>query len=175
VVGLEAETLLGSVEHGARGADFGLPNGAARLDIDDDRVLSIDQVVGGIGEERVALVGVRRANDSLDHLPALLTPLRRRIGRRDELGPDLTGHTERGIIQGRQILTHGMPGILAEIVDVVAIAWNRTLLVGIGGDQAGIDSKSFAAHQALTQAPFHHRLEQVPQHIALPEPAMPVA
>jgi hypothetical protein len=161
VAGLQAETLLGSVNHGARGTDFGLPNGAAGLDIEDDRVLGIDQIIGGVGEERVALVSTG--------------PLRRRIGWRDELGLDRAGCTESGGVQGCQILTHGMPGILAEIVDVVAIAWNRTLLVGIGSDQAGIDSKPFATHQALTQAPVHHRLEQVPQDIALTEAAMPVA
>src|SRR6185437_833725 len=63
---LEAEALGGPVEHGARGAHLRLPNGPARLDIEDDRMVGVDQIVGGIGEEGLALVG-----------PG---PLRRRIG-----------------------------------------------------------------------------------------------
>lgn len=48
---LQPDALRGTVEHRARGADLGLADGAARLDIEDDRVLGIDQLVGGIGEE----------------------------------------------------------------------------------------------------------------------------
>jgi hypothetical protein len=83
------------------------PDGAAGLDVEDDRVLGIDQVVGGVGEEGMALVGLRRANDSLDHLLTLLTPLRRRIGGQDELGHHLAGRAEGLIVEGGQILAYG--------------------------------------------------------------------
>ena len=53
---VETEALHRSLHHGSRGADLGLADGAGRLDIDDDRVVGIDQVVRGIGEEGVALV-----------------------------------------------------------------------------------------------------------------------
>ena len=52
---------------------------------------------------------------------------------------------------------------------------HRALLVGVGGDQTGIDRKAFTAHQTFAQASLHDGLEQVPEDIALPEPAMPVA
>lgn len=77
---LQPEALGSPVDHGTRCADLGLANGAARLDIEDDRVLGVDQVVGGIGEEGVALV---RSG-----------PLRRRIGLRDELRRNRAGGAE---------------------------------------------------------------------------------
>ena len=55
------------------------------------------------------------------------------------------------------------------------IAGNRPLLVGVGRDRARIHREAFAANKTLAQAPLHHRLEQMPQDIALPEPAMTVA
>jgi hypothetical protein len=57
---------LRAVDHGARGTDLGLSDGAAHFDIDDDCVIEINQVVGGIGEEGVTLQGA--------------SPLRCRIG-----------------------------------------------------------------------------------------------
>lgn len=39
---------------------------------------------------------------------------------------------------------------------------HRALLVGVGGDQAGVDRKAFTAHQTFAQASLDHSLEQVP-------------
>jgi hypothetical protein len=47
----EAIEGLRSVDHGTGSTNLGLTNGTAGLDIEDDRVRSIDQIVGGIGEE----------------------------------------------------------------------------------------------------------------------------
>ena len=74
-----------------------------------------------------------------------------------------------------QILTNGSSGIGVEATDPPLIAGNRPLLVGVGHDQARIHREAFATDKTLAQAPQHHRLEQMPQDIALPEPAMTVA
>ena len=56
-LGPQAEAILGALDHGAGGAHLGLADRAAGLDVDDDGVVQIDQVVCGVGEEGVALVG----------------------------------------------------------------------------------------------------------------------
>ena len=53
--GIEAEAILGPVDHGACRADLRLPDRAARLDIDNDGMVEVDQVVGGVGEKGMAL------------------------------------------------------------------------------------------------------------------------
>lgn len=60
-----------------------LPNRRSRLNIDDDRVLDVDQVVRGVGEEGLATVSPR--------------PARRQVGRRHELGGDF-GRCPEGCI-----------------------------------------------------------------------------
>ena len=48
---VQVETLPGSRQHVAHGADFGLPDRCGGLHVDDGRIVQIDQVVGAIGEE----------------------------------------------------------------------------------------------------------------------------
>src|SRR5882757_9010525 len=48
---LETEALLCSLDHGLCRADFGLPNGAGGLDVNDDAELHVDEIVVGISEE----------------------------------------------------------------------------------------------------------------------------
>jgi hypothetical protein len=115
----------------------------ARLDIDDDRVVCVDQVVGGIGEEGVALVG---------------TGPRGRVGRRDELRCDRARCAERRIIERSQILLHSPSGVC---IGMPLFPRRRALLVGVGSDQAGVDRKALAADQPLVQATLQHCLEQV--------------
>jgi len=67
-----------------------------------------------------------------------------------------------------KVLADCLPGVGTEFIDLPRLAGNRALLVGVG-------SEAFTADQALAQASPHHRLEQVPQDIALPEAAVPVA
>jgi len=156
----EAEALLRPVEHGAGRADFGLPDGTAGLDIDDDGVVEIDQIVGGIGEEGVTLQG-----------PG---PLRRRIGARDELRLDLAGRAPGGFVERVEILADRAP-CAGEIVPVDRLgSFRGALLVRIGLDQAGIDREAFPTHEPLRDAAPDRRLEQLPQQVAPAGAAMPV-
>jgi len=47
-LGPEAEAVLRPLDHGARGTHLRLPDGAARLGIDNDGMIEVDQIVGGI-------------------------------------------------------------------------------------------------------------------------------
>ena len=111
------------------------------------------------GEEGVPLVG-----------PG---PLRRRIGWRDELWRNRAGRAEGGIVERRQVLANRPAGV--GIVGSPFTARHGTLLVGVGGDQAGVDGEAFASYEAFGKAALDHRLEQVPQDVALPKATMPVA
>ena len=124
-------------------------------------MVGIDQIVGGVGEEGVTLV--------------CSGPLRCRIGARDELRRDLTGRAESGVIQSCEILADRSTSPGTKIVSAPFVTRNGALFVGIGSDEARVHRKPVAAHQALAQAAFHHGLEEVPQDVALPEPAMAVA
>jgi hypothetical protein len=81
---LQAEAILRPFEHGASGADFGLTNGARGFDIDNHPVVGIDQIIGGISKEGMALVRPR--------------PLGRRVGPRDELRRHRRRRAESGIV-----------------------------------------------------------------------------
>ena len=84
---VEVEALHRPFHHSFGSQHFGLSDRRGGLDIDDDRVLDIDQVIGRIAEEG---------------LPAVRSgPARRWIGRRDELGPDLGGSPEGRVIENR--------------------------------------------------------------------------
>jgi len=48
------------------------------------------------------------------------------------------------------------------------------LLVGIGGNEAGINGKTLTTDQALIHASAHDGLKDMPQDVALPEPAIAV-
>src|SRR5271163_2852838 len=47
----QAEALLRTVDHPLLRCHLGLANRGGRLNIDDDRVLQVDQVIGAVGEE----------------------------------------------------------------------------------------------------------------------------
>jgi hypothetical protein len=88
------------------------------FDIDNDRVVGIDQVVGRIGKERWPAVRCG--------------PPRRRIGRCDELGRHLGCGAERGIIEDGEIFVDGAAS---------RVRWqtrgtlNAGAIAGIGLDQ----------------------------------------
>src|ERR1700737_3280515 len=84
---LEAEVLFGPFDHGLRSADLGLPNRAGGLDVNDNAELHVDEIVVGVREECRPLVGTG--------------PLRRGIGRRDELRDNVAGGPPCPISQGR--------------------------------------------------------------------------
>ena len=154
---VEIEAFARALDHPLGRRHLGLADRRRRLDIDDDRVVDIDQVVGRIGKERRAPVG--------------RGPARGRIGRRDELRRHLARRAERRIIEDGQILLDRTAGGIRRqtrsTLDAVAIA-------GVGLDQAGIDGKAFATDQALVDAALQHGLEQLAQQVAVAEAAMPV-
>src|SRR5256885_124690 len=51
---------------------------------------------------------------------------------------------------------------------------DRPLLVGVGRDQAGVHRKSFAADQSFLDTAAHHRLEDMPERIAVAKPTVTV-
>src|SRR6202142_1005339 len=115
---LETEALLCSLNHGPRCADLGLPNGAGRLDINDDAELHVDEIVVGVREECRPLV-----------CPG---PLGRRVGRRNELRHNVAGGTPCRIIEGRQILLHSAAGPLRIAIPAPVLTCDRALLIGVG-------------------------------------------
>ena len=66
---------------------------------------------------------------------------------------------ECGIIERRQILARGTAGVRADVGGLPLAAWKRTVLVGVGRDEARIDSKAVAANQTLSEAALHDRLK----------------
>ena len=107
----------------------------------------------GVGEEGASLVGAR--------------PLGRRIGSRDEFRRHRRGCSKRCVIErGKALLRgagHGFPNLLG----LPFAAWNRSLLVGVGRNQAGVNRKPVGADQALCDAPLHHALEQPTQSVSM--------
>ena len=66
------------------------------------------------------------------------------------------------------------PAFVPDLLGFQSSLANRALLVGVGGDQAGIDREAIGANQALRHAASNDGLEQMPQEIALAKAAMPV-
>src|SRR4029079_2022870 len=77
---VEIEAFLRAFDHAPCGKNFGLSDRCRRFDIDDDRILDVEQIVGRIGKEGLPAMGSG--------------PACRRISRRDELGNDLGGGAE---------------------------------------------------------------------------------
>jgi hypothetical protein len=154
--GLQSQPLLGPVDHRLGGADLRLANGARRLDVDNHSKLHIDEIVIGVGEKR------RSA-----HRPR---PLGGRIRRRNELRRDLARRTKGRVIEGRQILLHRAACVFGSTLLVPLRSRNRTLLVGIRRDQAGIDREPFAADQPCRDAGLNHVLEDAAENVTVAEP-----
>ena len=145
---LEAEALGGPIEHSARGADFGLADGAARFDIEDDRVVGIDQVVGGIGEEGMALVGAG--------------PLSGWVRSRDELRRDRARCAKGGLVESGKVLQYGPTG-----VSVISCVAGDCILRRHGADEALAedDSELRLSHGPLTWRHFPLFLRSVQDQI----------
>src|SRR5947199_5890215 len=76
---LKAEALLCSLDHSLCRADFGLPNGAGGLDVNDDAELHVDEIVVGISKECRSLVSAA----PLGRGTGWLTELRARVAGRN--------------------------------------------------------------------------------------------
>jgi hypothetical protein len=122
---------------------LGLTDRRRRLNIDDDRVIDVDQIVGRIGEERRSTM---RSG-----------PPRCRIAWRNELRRDLACGAERCIVENGEIFLDRTAGRsrwqTRGTLDAIAVA-------GIGLDQTGIDGKAFAAKKTLLDASLQNGLEQ---------------
>jgi hypothetical protein len=92
-VSILADAFQRALDHALCRQHLGLTDRRRCFEIDNDRVIDIDQVVGRIGKERWP--AVRRG------------PPRRRIGRCDELGRHLGCGAERGIIEDGEIFVDG--------------------------------------------------------------------
>ena len=88
-------------------------------------MIGVDQIIGGVGEEGMALV---RAG-----------PLRRGIGLGDELGRDGRGRPERRVVERGEIFARSANRVFLKLLGSPVLAWNRTLLVGVGGNEARVD------------------------------------
>jgi hypothetical protein len=128
-----------------------------RLDINNVRVVGIDEIIGGIGKKgRSAVRGC---------------PPCCRIGRCNELRRHLACRTERRIVEHGEILLDGATRRFRRQTrgpfDAVAVA-------GVGLDQTGVDSKAFPTDQTLGNAALQYALKQTPQQGALTKPAVSV-
>ena len=101
-------------------------------------------------------------------------PLCGRIRPGDELRYRLARCAPGSLIQGIEIFPDGSarPGDGLP-VDIIRPG-SRALLVGIGSNQAGIDSKGRPVNQPFCHAASDHGLEQLAQQIAIAEAAMPI-
>jgi hypothetical protein len=75
----------------------------------------------------------------------------------DELRYHPAGSAEGGIIQPGKIVLDRPRGVGGNVLDAPLLSRHRALLVGIGLNQAGINGKPFATHQAFGHALAHHK------------------
>ncbi len=116
-VRIEIEPFERALNHAFGGQHLRLPDCRRRLDIDDDRVLDVDQVVRRVGEEGLATMRPR--------------PACRRVGGRDELRRALGRSSESGIIEDSQILMDRSAGSIRR---KSLVAFDPLLPIGIGLD-----------------------------------------
>ncbi len=89
-LGPQAQAFLGALDHGSAGCQLALAHGGGRFDVDDHRVIQVDQVVGAVGEAGRSRLRGRPAGG--------------RIGERQVLGRHLRGRAERLLVQHCQVL-----------------------------------------------------------------------
>ena len=139
-LGIEAEAIQGPVDHGPRRAGLGCADRPARLHVDDDPVVGVDQVIVGVCEECGPVPRSR--------------PLAGRIRMRRELRRDLGGRPERGVVERVQVFPHGTGRISGiDRVRVPVFLGRGVLFVGISLDQTGIHGEAFTADHALCPRP----------------------
>ncbi len=159
-LGLKVKPISSTLDHGAGSANLGLADRTCRLNIENDRSLQIDQIIVRISEERVPFVSA--------------SPLSRGIGSGDELRRYLAGGTPCSLIESVEILPYGASAGGKALPVRVFCTRDRSLLIGFGGDQAGVHRKSFAANQAFLNTAAHHGLEDMPERITIPEATIAV-
>src|SRR5262249_55116841 len=93
-----------------------------------------------------------------------------RVGWRHELRPDLGRRTEGSIVECGKVFPHGAAGCRWVAFRAPLAARNRTLLVGIGHDQAGVDRKSLGADKIRRNAGLDDALEHTSENVTVAEP-----
>jgi hypothetical protein len=101
-------------------------------------------------------------------------PLRRWVCLGHELWDDLGGRTPRSLIKRFQILAHRAACRCERRPIGLLRTSNRALLVGVGRNQAGIDSEAVTADQSFFDRQGYNGLEHMTEGIAVAEPAVPV-
>ncbi|OAI26419.1 hypothetical protein A1351_14905 [Methylosinus sp. R-45379] len=157
---LQPEALLRALYHRSRSADLGLSDGARRFDVHDYSVIRIDQIIGRVREEGVALM---RAG-----------PLRRGVRSRDELRRHGRSSAECGVIERRKIFARRAARVIFDFGGVPFAARNGALLVGVGSDQTCIDGEAAGADKAFGHATLDDRFEELAQNVALAKATVPV-
>src|SRR4029453_12132434 len=90
-------------------------------------------------------------------------PLRRGIGARDEFRLDLAGGAPCGVVERVEIFLH-RTARRGERWPIHGLrAGNRTLLVGVGRNQAGVDREALAANQAFLDATADDSFKNIPE------------
>src|SRR4029450_1113994 len=155
--GIEIEAINGPLDHPLCRQDLGLPDRGRCFDINDDRVVDVDQIVGRVGKERLPAMGSG--------------PARRRIGEGHELRRHPARPAKGSIVEHSQILLdRSTCGLRWEGL----LSLDPLLAGGIRLDQACIACEGSAPAQPLLDPPAQDRLENPTKKIALTEAAMPV-
>jgi hypothetical protein len=71
-------------------------------------------------------------------------PLGCRIRSGNELRRHRRGRAERRVVERGEIFACGANRVLLDLLRLPVLAWNRALFVGVGGDEACVDSKSIS-------------------------------
>jgi hypothetical protein len=96
-------------------------------------------------------------------LGILRTPVAfRRIGSRDEFRRHWRRSSERRPVESGKILLRCAGRGLLDLLGLPIAAWNRLLLIGVGGNQAGVDRKPVGADQALEKPAQRVALAKAP-------------
>src|SRR5580658_10327152 len=112
--------MVHSVDHGLGCCYLGLPDGGRRFDIDNDRVIEINQIVGGIGEECQATMGTGPAGGW--------------VGWRQVFWRNLRRGAKGSIVEDSEILINGPARHLGW---KPLKSFHSFLAIGVGLDQAG--------------------------------------
>ena len=156
-LGPDAEAVLRPFDHSSLRGHFGLAHRRRRFDIDDYRVIEVNQIVRAVGIKR--------------RLACSRGPARRRVGKVDPLGRNRCRAAERGIVEYLQILAHGASDRFRR---QPLLTWHRALKVDISAGEACIHREAFAADQPFGHAALNGHLEQDPQQVAVAEAAVSV-
>lgn len=128
-LGPKAEALLRSFDHPALCGHLCLSDRGPRLDIDDHRVIEVDQIVGGVSVKGGP--------------PRRRSRARCGIGQVNALGCYRRRTAEHGIVKHFKLLSNGAARGFGR---QAFFARYGSLPVDIGADQAGIDRKALGTH-----------------------------